>query len=349
MKNMKKIDKMFLPFFVAITVCGLLCGCQGKTDPEVDPVITEIDFAKGADVSWLTQMEAEGAKFYNAQGTETECMALLKSLGMNSIRLRVWVNPTNGWNNKEDVLVKAKRAKALGLMIMIDFHYSDSWADPGKQNKPAAWANLDIEGLKTALALHTKEVLTLLKDNNIAPTWVQVGNETTDGMLWEDGRASKNMKNYAELNNAGYLAAKTVFPNTIVILHIDNGWDNARYRWLLDGIAQYSGNYDMIGMSLYPEANNWQTFNQQCIANINDLSARYNKDVIVCEVGMSWDEAAACKQFLSDLIEKSKTQTGGRCKGVLYWEPEGYVNWSHYTKCAFDNSGKPTIALDAFK
>jgi Arabinogalactan endo-1,4-beta-galactosidase len=96
-------------------------------------------FAAGADVSWLTQMEAAGKKFYNAGGTQMECMALLKSLGMNTIRLRVWVNPSDGWCNAQDLLVKAKRARDLGMRILIDFHYSDSWADPSKQTKPAAW------------------------------------------------------------------------------------------------------------------------------------------------------------------------------------------------------------------
>src|SRR6185295_10631574 len=98
-----------------------------------NPPVTNTDFVKGADVSWLTEMEATGKKFYNSAGTEKDCMQILKDLGMNSIRLRVWVNPANGWNNTADVVAKALRAKALGMKIMIDFHYSDSWADPGQQ------------------------------------------------------------------------------------------------------------------------------------------------------------------------------------------------------------------------
>jgi arabinogalactan endo-1,4-beta-galactosidase len=124
-----------------------------------------------------------------------ECMALLKSLGMDAIRLRVWVDPPGSddeychgsWNNTADMLVKARRAKALDMRLMIDFHYSDCWADPAKQFKPAAWKELDMEGLKSAVATHTTEVLTALKNEGITPEWVQVGNETPDGMLWETG------------------------------------------------------------------------------------------------------------------------------------------------------------------
>ncbi len=114
-------------------------------------------------------MEAAGKKFYNSSGTEQECIALLKSLGMNTIRLRVWVNPAAGWNNSADVVVKAVRAKNLGMRIMIDFHYSDTWADPGQQAKPAAWVGVDIASLKTLLAAHTTNVLNALKSSGVTP------------------------------------------------------------------------------------------------------------------------------------------------------------------------------------
>ena len=128
-------------FFILLFSAAILmaAGCERpEPEPEPEPEPVVLDFAKGADVSWLTQMEQEGCRFYTAQGQEMECMALLKSLGVNAIRLRVWVDPKDGWCGKEDVVAKARRAKALGMKVMIDFHYSDSWADPGKQNKPAA-------------------------------------------------------------------------------------------------------------------------------------------------------------------------------------------------------------------
>ena len=198
---------------------------EGGDDPKpIDP--EPATFAKGADVSWLTQMEKEGCKFYNASGQEMECMALIKSLGMDAIRLRVWVDPKDGWCGKEDVLAKARRAQALGMRLMIDFHYSDWWADPGKQNKPAAWKNLDLEGLKKAVADHTTDVLTALRTAGITPQWIQIGNETTGGMLWPDGQNYNDagFTNYVQLHNAGYDAAKAVFPSAQVMVHVDNGW-----------------------------------------------------------------------------------------------------------------------------
>lgn len=163
-------------------------------------------------------------------------MKLVQSLGVDAVRLRVWVNPQNGWCNQDDLLVKARRAKHLGMRLLIDFHYSDTWADPGQQNKPAAWSTLSFSELKAAVASHTTSVLQLLKDNGIQPEWVQVGNETGNGMLWEDGKASVNMANYAALNNAGYDAVKAILPNSKVIVHLQNGQDNSLFRWLFDGL-----------------------------------------------------------------------------------------------------------------
>ena len=129
------------------------------------------DFAIGADISWATEQEQKGEKLFDWQGKERECTALMKSMGMNAVRLRVWVDPSRhgNWCNKEDVLVKALRAKALGMDIMIDFHYSDWWADPAKQNIPKAWEKMSYKAMLKALRAHTIEVLTLLKDNGVSP------------------------------------------------------------------------------------------------------------------------------------------------------------------------------------
>ena len=339
----------------SIILCSMLSlvfstACKPKDkDIILVPPLEVFQLAKGADVSWVTQMEASGVKFYIATGTQTECMTLLKSLGMNSIRLRVFVNPTDGWCNAHDLLAKAIRANNLGMRIMIDFHYSDSWADPGKQNKPAAWKYLSFADLKTAVGNHTAEVLNLLKTNNITPEWVQVGNETGNGILWEDGKASTNMAQYAALNNAGYDAVKSVFPYAKVIVHVQNGNDNSFFRWLFDGLKNNGGKWDVIGMSLYPDTSNWATTNTACLANMNDMVSRYGKEVMICETGMSWDSPIIAKSFLSDLILKTKSVTSNKGLGVFYWEPEAYGNWQGYTLGAFDNSGKPTDAMDAFK
>lgn len=341
---------------VAIAFWGILFfNCKkpktgdDPTPPPPNPLPATSEFIKGADIGWLTQMESSGVKFYNSSGIQQDCIQILKDLGMNTIRLRVWVDPAGGWNNTADVVAKAMRAKNVGMKVMIDFHYSDSWADPGQQTKPAAWASQDFTILKQSLANHTSFVLNSLKTNGVIPAWVQIGNETNNGMLWPDGKASTSMSNFAQLVNAGYNAVKAVDTSIKVIVHISNGFDNNLFRWIFDGLKNNGAQWDIIGMSLYPEVNNWSTLNTQCLSNMNDMVSRYNKDVMVVEVGMSWDQAAVCNSFIADLITKVKSVPDNRGLGVLYWEPESYNNWQGYTKGAFDNSGKPTVALNAFK
>lgn len=326
----------------------MACNKSNSNNGGGTPVTPPLTIAKGADVSWLTQMEAAGKTFYNSSGTATECMQLLKNSGINSIRLRVWVDPAGGWNNTADVVAKAVRAKNLGLKVMIDFHYSDSWADPGQQTKPAAWAAQDFATLQTSVYNHTFNVLTTLKTNGVTPEWVQVGNETNDGMLWPTGKASTNMANFAALVNKGYDAVKAVDATIKVVVHISNGHDNSLFRWIFDGLKNNGGKWDVIGMSLYPDPTNWSSMNTQCLANMNDMVSRYDKPVMITEVGMSWDQPAACQSFLADLIAKIKSVSGSKGLGIFYWEPQSYGSWQGYTKGAFDNSGKPTAALNAF-
>jgi len=339
--NMKTMQLIY-----SLMLVGILLSCK-KNKEAPAPETVQPFFAKGTDVSWLTQMEASGYKFYNASGTAMDCMQLLQSLGINSIRLRVWVNPITGWCSNADVVAKAKRAQRLGLRLMIDFHYSDYWADPGKQYKPAAWTSYDFATLKSTVYSYTKSVMDTLKTNGIVPSWVQIGNETNDGMLWPDGRASTNMANFAELVKAGCLALKPINDSIKVIVHISNGYDNSLFRWMFDGLKNNGVNYDIIGMSLYPTASNWQSYNAQCLANMNDMISRYNKQVMICEVGMPVTDASACQSFLTDLISKTRSISANNGLGVFYWEPESY-NWQSYTLGAFDNSGKPTVAMNAF-
>jgi len=346
-------------WFIYVLLFTLILGCKKSSSPVITPepepevpVIPPVppagSFAKGADISWLTEMEANNVKFYNNAGTQQDLLQILKDKGMNSIRLRVWVNPADGWCNKADVLAKAKRAQVAGMRIMIDFHYSDSWADPGKQPKPVAWIGQNISLLKTAVYNHTVDILTELKNNNITAEWVQVGNETNNGMLWEEGKASVNMKNFAELILSGYNAVKAVSATSRVIVHLSNGYDNALFRWMFDGLKANGAKWDVIGMSLYPSATDWQTKNTQCLANMNDMISRYGSEVMICEVGMPMAEAAAAKSFLSDLITKTKSLSQSKGSGLFYWEPQAYNGWQNYKLGAFDDTGKPTIAMDAF-
>ena len=317
--------------------------------PEVTPpTIERGTFAKGADVSWLTQMESEGLTFKNKKGVTTECMKLLKEdCGVNAIRLRVWVDPVEGWNNIYDVLVKARRANALGLRLMIDFHFSDTWADPGQQAIPAAWTGYSLSQSKTAVAAHVNEMLTLLKRFNIEPEWVQIGNETRLGMLWPLGHLdTNNGANYAELTNAGYDAVKAIFPDAKVIVHVDCGNELWLYTNLFDKLKANGGKYDMIGMSLYPEASNWQKMVDDCVSNISTLYQKYNVPIMVCEIGMDYNLADICKRCISTLMSKGRAT--GHLEGIFYWEPQAPANYNGgYNKGCFSNS-KPTMALDAF-
>ena len=348
------MKRIFKPLLIAALAIFSLSACSDDDNPtpQKKPTYDMTGFAKGADVSWLTEMEASGKKFYNANGSAQDCITLLRDLGVNSIRLRVWVNPAGGWCNKQDVLAKALRARSLGQRIMIDFHYSDSWADPGKQNIPASWADFkgNLTKMKAAVASHTKDVLTYLKDKGVDVEWVQIGNESNTGILWPLGYVSgselNNIDNYVALNNAGYDAAKTVYPNAMCIIHLDKGNDLGHYTWLFDGLKSHGAKWDVIGMSLYPEDNNWQSVTGNCLNNISTLASRYNTKVMVCEIGMPWDSKNA-EAMLRKMVEGCKAKT--ECLGIFYWEPECYGGWNGYTKGAFDSNGKPTAALNAFK
>lgn len=312
---------------------------------------TQAQFAKGADVSWLTQMEETGTKWYTAAGVQQDVFTLLKAKGVNAIRLRVWTgSPWHGFNAKADVVAKAKRAQSAGMRIMIDFHYSDTWADPAQQTKPAAWSTYTVPQLVSAVSAHTTDILNALKANGITPEWVQVGNETNDGMLWPEGRLSTgNFANFAQFVNAGYNATKAVFPSAKVVIHLSNGFDNVMYRWLFDGLKNNGGKWDVVGMSLYPTKANWSTLNSQCLTNMKDMVSRYGKQVVVSEVGMEANTPTDCKSFLSDLMTRIYSLPNGSGLGVFYWEPESYNRTPDgYTKGAFDSKGRITVALDAY-
>lgn len=320
-----------------------------QTDTTYKAPVVSSSFAKGADISWVTQFEASGVKFYNSSGQQQELFSLMKNLGFNSIRLRAWVNPSDGWCNTADVVAKAIRAKNAGMKIMIDFHYSDVWADPGDQNKPAAWVSLTFPALVTALHNYTVNVMDTLKTNGITPDWVQVGNETNDGMLWQDGRASVSMANFAALVESGYTAVKSVSTATKVIVHISNGFDNSLFEYIFDGLKANGAQWDIIGMSVYPSYNTsagWQATDSECLSNITTLVARYSTPVMVVEVGMPASPASTARDFLTDIITKVNSVAGGNGLGVFYWEPEAYTNG--YGLGAFDSTGKPTEALQAF-
>ena len=251
------------------------------------PLETRAQFANGADIGWLSQMEAQGYVFKNNSGIKENCLEVLKEKGINALRFRVWVNPSGGYCGKKDVAYMAHRADSMGFKVMLDFHCSDTWADPGHQAKPAAWANDTFPQLLTDLYNHVYGVLDTLKSLGVIPAWVQIGNETNDGMLWEDGRASTHMSNFAALITSGYNAVKAVDSSIQVIVHLSNGNDNAMFRWMFDGLKSNGAKWDIIGMSVYPYWANlpWATDDSLALINMTDMIARYQTKVMVVEAG----------------------------------------------------------------
>ncbi|MGZ3754694.1 MAG: glycoside hydrolase family 53 protein [Mucilaginibacter sp.] len=312
---------------------------------------THPNFVKGADIGWLSQMEASGKKFYDANGNQVDCITLLKSLGINAIRLRVWVNPAAGYCNKADVVAMAIRAKNAGMKVMIDFHYSDTWADPGNQNKPAAWVSLSFADLQTAVYNHTYDVLSTLEANGVKPSWAQTGNEINNGLLWSTGQitgtGAGGAANYAALINSGYNAIKAVDTAIKAILHISNGYDNSLFRYNLDLLKANGGKWDITGMSSYPSTTGWGSNNTSVLANMQDMISRYGKPVMVCETGMDVNSPTTCQQMLTDMMTKTAS-LGANGIGLFYWEPEAYGGWQSYSMGAFDATGKPTAAMIAF-
>lgn len=337
-------------------------GHQPEPDKE-ETGISKNGFAKGADISWATQMEKDGIRFYGSDGEETECTAVMKETGFDAIRLRVWVDPEGGWCGKEDVLAKARRASDLGMRIMIDFHYSDSWADPSKQNPPEAWKGHGVAQMADAVSEHTADILKLLKDNNIDIEWVQIGNEVNGGMLWPSGKVQdRDATNFTTYLNAGYSVVKDYYPEAKVIVHVSNGHESGTFEWFFNLMKLNNAKYDLIGMSLYPAWwedggwCDWQVNADKCISNINGLVSKFGKPVMICEFGMPVSEPQMSADAVRYLLEKAKNIED--CHGLFWWEPQtdgiwkpsSYqaLGWGAYDKGAF-RSGRPTAALDPFK
>lgn len=341
----KRLNEKLLIMKKVIGLFCLLACVSCKTSVDDNPGMP----IWGADISWVSEMEAAGKRFYAPDGMQKDPFLLMKELGAKAIRLRVWVNPPGGWNGTADLIAKARRAHQLGLKLLINFHYSDSWADPGKQNPPAQWLSFDALQLSTAVRSHTREVLLALQAENIRPEWVQVGNETNDGMLWPLGKASVSMSTYASFFRAGYEAVKSVDSNILVMVHLSNGYDRALYECNLNGLKQAGAKWDVVGMSLYPSVTNWKSLTDQCISTLQWVVSQYQTPVMITEVGMPADQPDTCYSFLSYFKSQLNSIPNFMALGIFYWEPQSYARWNGYGLGAFDDSGKPTRALNAFR
>lgn len=343
-------------FFLLAVTALLLTACYQRTDSPRG------SWARGCDLSWLSEMEHDG------MFDSTDCIAMLRGQGMNAVRLRVWVNHSTGWSNKEDMTALAKRAAKQGQRIMIDIHYSDFFADPSHQTIPAAWRNYDYPTMLEAVREHTLDVLYALKEEGVKPEWVQIGNETPNGMLWPMGRVGKDTneawERYAGFTAMGYKAAKEAFPDINVIVHVDNAY---MYRdWFWDAMAEHGGKWDMIGLSHYPMVYDWchltwQEMNELAEHNVRQLIRTYHCPVMICEVGMLnygegalYDSVAALSnEVMTDFVMRMERIDS--CKGIFYWEPEVYggwrpaeyipLGWGGYDMGSFTPDGRPSPAL----
>jgi arabinogalactan endo-1,4-beta-galactosidase len=291
----------------------------------------------GADVSTLQRGMELGARYYNASGAQQHALDILKGVGVNYIRLRVWVNPASGYNNKNRVVAFAPQVKSRGLKLLIDLHYSDYWADPGRQDTPAAWRTHSLSQLQTDVYNHTLDVCNSLKNAGATPDMIQVGNEINQGLLWPAGRISNNnFANAAALLKAGYSAVKACSSSTQVALHIAAGGDNGTSRWWFDGMQRQGVQWDVTAESYYCF---WHGSLSAMQSNVADLRSRYGKPVIIAETSYPFTTANADSQ--GNVITSSSpcgypaTWAGqanafaailnaaraGGAAGVFYWEP----------------------------
>lgn len=343
-----------------------------------------MDFIKGMDISTLIEEESCGAKYYD-EGKQGELIDILKKYGCNSLRLRLWNDPYaedgrhyGAGTCDFDKLVKlCRRAKEAGIGYLLDYHYSDFWADPGKQNVPKSWRGLDEGGLCEKVYEYTKSTLQSLIDMGLAPDMVQVGNEVTNGLLWPLGRKpwegcehAGSYENIAKFISAGIRAVRELDKKIQIMIHLDNGGNNAMYvDWFDHYFALGGEDFDIIGLSYYPF---WHGTLEELSFNMKDMAKRYGKKICVAEVSMGFTmedyrkyEGLPIDQlmgmatrpnlieklkypmtkegqalFMQDVMERVAEVDGGM--GFYYWEP-GWVpvpgcGWA--TEAALEYTGE---------
>ena len=248
-------------------------------------------FVKGMDLSTLLEMERCGAKYFD-QGKEMDILDIMKSYDVDTIRLRLWNDPKSetgepygaGNNDLAETLAIGKRVSDAGFGVLLNFHYSDFWADPGKQFKPKAWASYGVEELEKAVYDFTKESLTAVLDAGVNVTMIQVGNELSNGLLWPEGKMP-NYDNIAKFVSAGIRACREIKADIPLMIHLDNGGKNELYRDWFDHYVERGEDFDYIGLSYYPF---WHGSLQSLEDNMNDIAVRYGKELIVAEVSMGY-------------------------------------------------------------
>ncbi|MFH8448143.1 arabinogalactan endo-beta-1,4-galactanase [Streptomyces fungicidicus] len=354
-------DSGWLRIVVPVRVTGGQCTVSVTSDAKAGNWLNVDDLTftpgtsglsvKGADISSLPKSEARGGVYRTASGTAGDPVAILRSAGMNYARLKVWVDPADGFNDKARVLALAKRIKAQGMKLLVDFHYSDAWADPGKQNKPAAWAGHGYGQLKKDVYDHTYDVLSALKSQGTTADMVQVGNEINGGMLWNEG-SSANWPQLAGLLNSGYDAVKAVSPSTVAALHLAEGGDLEGTRWWFDNAVSHGVRFDAIGLSYYGY---WHGTLHDFQTTLDDAATRYGKPVFVAETAYPFRldsedgleniidldselvpgypaSTAGQTRWMNDVASIVEAVPNGRGLGVFYWE----ATWTARTGNGWD-------------
>lgn len=289
----------------------------------------------GADISFLPELEARGIKF-SEKGKPVDAIESLKQHGFNYVRLRIFNNPARdsgyspqkGFCDLAHTKAMAKRVKAARMKLLLDFHYSDYWADPGKQYKPAAWRGLGFTELKKAMYDYTRQVIQELKDQGTTPDMVQIGNEINHGIIWPEGKVS-NLDQLAQLLNAGTAAVKAVDPNIAMMLHVALGGQNHESVFFIDNMLARGVHFDVIGESYYPK---WHGTLEDLEHNLHDLERRYNRDIIVVEYS----------QLKREVNKIAFELPNGRGKGTCIWEPLN--TWEQ----VFDREGKSNDLLPIY-
>lgn len=312
------------------------------TAEQLPATTKSIDRMIGADISFLPQIESGTGRFSQVNGRffeagqEVDAVELLKNHGFSHIRLRIFVNPENeagyspeqGFCGLDHTLAMARRVKEAGMGLLLDFHYSDYWADPQQQNRPLAWADLDYETLKDSVRAYTSSVLRALESQGTLPDMVQIGNEINHGLLWPDGHIG-NLDQLAGLLQAGVEGTEAVDPGMPVMMHIALGGQNDEARFWLDNMIARGVKFDIIGISYYPR---WHGTLEDLHGNLHDLVDHYNKPVNVVEY-------SNFKREVHEIVFNLPDDMG---KGTAIWEPLGWRSGM------FDREGNVTDLIGVY-
>lgn len=332
-----------------------------------EPLTAARTFLLGGDISMLPRLESAGA-VYRERGKPADALRIMGDRGANAFRVRLFVDPAHGDDGAiQDLpyaLDLARRIEAAGAALVLDLHYSDTWADPGRQTKPAAWSALDFAGLEARVESWTAETVAAFAAAGCAPWFVQIGNEITAGFLWPDGRldgSDESWDRFAALLKAGVRGARRAHGDTRILLHVDTGGDAARTAWFFRNAVAHDVPFDMIGLSYYPW---WHGDPAALEENLRRTAAEFDKDILLVETAYPWraDDTSGTmpwpltpdgqRAFLEDVIRIVRECPRGR--GVLWSGPEtipapGVTVWKGGAAALFDAEGRPLPALEAFR